>query len=111
MTTRRLDSSIEDLLPAFFRRRWSDLPLLRTALQDSDWATIKKLGHQWKGVGTSYGLPEITEFGQRIEACVPNEDGAAVSALLDEFETWLASLRVEFSGGKIVDVTRFADPA
>ncbi|MBX7059410.1 MAG: Hpt domain-containing protein [Leptospirales bacterium] len=39
---------------------------------------VQRLGHNLKGSGGGYGFPEITSFGQKIEAAAKARDQAAL---------------------------------
>lgn len=50
-------------------------------------AAVRKIAHQFKGSGTTYGFPELTEAGAAVEAASP----AALTAALDRLLSALKS--------------------
>jgi HPt (histidine-containing phosphotransfer) domain-containing protein len=47
--------------------------------------TIVRIGHQLKGSGRSYGIPEVSDLGARIEEAGENRRIALFEPLLAEF--------------------------
>jgi signal transduction histidine kinase/CheY-like chemotaxis protein len=83
------DPDLQEIVRQFVR----DLPdrsstMLRAA-QTSDTETLKRLAHQLKGAGGSYGFPAITEAAAAVENALA--DGLDEPTLRDRVET-LASL-------------------
>jgi HPt (histidine-containing phosphotransfer) domain-containing protein len=77
------------LLPRFIEHRRRDVAAIHAALERGDFATIGRLGHNMSGNGVSYGFPEISAIGGRIEAAalagnemVVREQLAALDACL-----------------------------
>jgi len=58
---------------------------LAEAIQTKNFATIMRLGHQLKGSGSSYGLPQISELGARMEDAGENRVACSLGPLLAEF--------------------------
>ena len=71
-------------LGKFFERRHHELLTLRAALASSDHQEIRRIGHNLKGVGGSFGFPELTELGGRLENAARADDRELMSALVDE---------------------------
>jgi HPt (histidine-containing phosphotransfer) domain-containing protein len=59
---------------------------LSEAIADRRLATVSRLGHQLKGSGKSYGYPEISELGARMEEAADNRVVTQLESLLVEFE-------------------------
>ena len=56
------------LLPRYLLRREQDVVALRDALQREDYEPIARIGHNLRGNGVSFGIPEFSAMGERIEA-------------------------------------------
>ncbi len=78
------------LLPRFLEHRRRDLATLAAALEHSDLETIARLGHNMSGNGVSYGFPEISAIGERLEAEARAGNRSAVSEHLAALEACLA---------------------
>ncbi len=65
------DQSIADeiarLRPQFIQNRYRDVTALQAAIAESNFDTIRRVGHQIKGLAGSYGLYEIGTIGESIE--------------------------------------------
>ena len=78
-----------ELISWYLRVRQDDLESFRQALEAGDFDSIRQLGHQWKGTGTSYGMPEITAFGAKLEACAAQRNRPEIESLLGEVRAYL----------------------
>ncbi len=58
---------IEGLVPGYLASVRRDMEAIITAVGAKDCAIAGRLGHQFKGSGTGYGFPEITQTGAAIE--------------------------------------------
>jgi len=63
-----IDPDIADLLPHFFRILERNAHGIDEALRLGDIEAVRRFGHGLKGSGSSYGFPEITRLGGRLEA-------------------------------------------
>jgi CheY-like chemotaxis protein len=79
-------------LGKFFERRHRELQTLQTALASSDHQEIRRIGHNLKGVGGSFGFPELTELGGRLENAARADDRELMGALVDELGDYVARL-------------------
>jgi len=55
------------LLPRFLEHRRRDVAALRAAVECGDFETIRRLGHNMAGNGLSYGFPDMSAIGRRLE--------------------------------------------
>ncbi len=82
-----IDPLLEDIVPYFLEKRRKDIATLEMALAAGDLNTARKVGHDLKGTGGSYGFDEISRIGRIIEQAAASGDstgvGSAVSALRD----------------------------
>jgi HPt (histidine-containing phosphotransfer) domain-containing protein len=79
--------SVLDQLRAGYVKSLPDkLKIIATAVAARDFTTIIRLGHQLKGSGLSYGFPEISEFGVRLEEAAENRRIPVLQMLVIEFE-------------------------
>jgi HPt (histidine-containing phosphotransfer) domain-containing protein len=78
------------LLPRFLEHRRRDVVTIRTALEQADFETIGRLGHNMAGNGVSYGFPEVSAIGERLEAEAAARNEMAVREQLASLEATLA---------------------
>lgn len=80
-----LDRLLRPLIPGYLAARREDCHRLEAAIADADADVLRDLGHRLVGSGASYGFPEISALGARLEAAVRRRDfeaGARVAAAL-----------------------------
>ncbi len=82
---------VRTLLPAYIENRRRDVAALLEAIAVNDFAGVQRLGHNMKGTGRSFGLPEITRIGTLIEQAaecqnvgVLHAETAALAACLEQ---------------------------
>jgi CheY-like chemotaxis protein/HPt (histidine-containing phosphotransfer) domain-containing protein len=74
-----LDPDLAALVPDFLERRREELLVLEQALEQAEFDTVYRLGHNLRGSGGSYGFPVMTEIGERMERAAKASDSAAVA--------------------------------
>jgi HPt (histidine-containing phosphotransfer) domain-containing protein len=88
------------LLPRFLEHRRRDVVTLRAALADGDFETIRRLGHNMAGNGTSYGFPAMSTIGRHLEAEAGAGNSAAVRGQLASLEACLERVADEAKAGE-----------
>lgn len=77
-------------LRALYRKSLADkMAEFAEAVAAKDFKTIVRLGHQMKGSGCSYGLPDISDLGTRMEEAGENRRVALLEPLLAEFRLFM----------------------
>jgi HPt (histidine-containing phosphotransfer) domain-containing protein len=88
-----IDPLLQDLIPGFIDKRRQDLPKFAEALAAADYETVRKLGHNLKGTGASYGFDLLSEFGAQIEEAAKLQDRATIHAKVEELTRYLTSIK------------------
>jgi CheY-like chemotaxis protein len=83
------------LLPKFLDHRERDIGSLREATARLDYGTIATLAHNMRGNGISYGFPEVSEIGLRLEDAARARDAASVEREIEKLEDCLRRIRAE----------------
>lgn len=86
----------EDLRQMYIGRRKAEILEIMNCLRSNDYEQIALLGHRMKGNGVSFGFPEISRLGERIET-------QAKSGQRDEVETSLHELIAWVGRQKLID--------
>jgi len=84
-----ISASIKARRPAFLANRWRDLEILKSSLAALDFAAMRTIAHNCKGIGTGYGFPEISGLGLQISTAAKAFDTAKLHECLDNFEACL----------------------
>ena len=90
------DPELRDLMPGFLDSRRRDLDAMRAALKNANLEAIRVLGHNMKGSGGGYGLPEITAIGASLESAAKRQDGDDVLKQLGVLSEYLAHVEVVY---------------
>ena len=81
---------LKDMIPGFLETRRQEVKAIHAALGKEDFESIRVIGHNMKGIGSSYGFPPITDFGRHIEEAAikkaPEDIRKPVAALADYLE-------------------------
>ena len=94
---REVPDLIAERRPAFLASRRNDLEKMRSALAASDFASIQRIGHNCKGIGTGYGFPEVSAIGLAIESAAKERNLYKLGgSLFGDLERCLAAA----SGGR-----------
>jgi HPt (histidine-containing phosphotransfer) domain-containing protein len=73
---------VKAALPRYLRRRRTDLETLRESLFRREFDQIRRLGHDMKGTGSSYGCPDISEIGKALELAAKIEAAEEIHDLI-----------------------------
>jgi len=65
---------ILELVPGYLKQKRADLEKLLLAIEESDYRSISRFGHQLKASGTSYGFEDLSEIGTALERAAQSQD-------------------------------------
>jgi HPt (histidine-containing phosphotransfer) domain-containing protein len=80
------------LLPRFVAHRRRDIGEVGLALARDDFETIARIGHNMRGNGESYGFPEVSALGARLEAAANTRDRRTVEDIAGMLEGVIANI-------------------
>jgi HPt (histidine-containing phosphotransfer) domain-containing protein len=89
-----VDPELKTLLPGFLKDWQEEVRAMRQALEKNNYETIRKIGHDMKGIGGSCGLDEITDMGSGLADGAKAMDQESIRKNLDTLSGYLE--RVEF---------------
>lgn len=90
-----VDEFLVDLIPNFIKNKIDDLAVLKNAAENQDFDTIKKIGHNWKGVCSSYGFKYLGETGKQFEYLALNKDLPSIKLLIESLPEYLKNVQIE----------------
>ena len=88
---REVGPEVRMLVPGFLAARRREHLWMESCLVDGDFEQIARLGHRLKGSGGSFGFPELTSVGARLEAAAKLTDARACSAALADLARCLSN--------------------
>jgi HPt (histidine-containing phosphotransfer) domain-containing protein len=91
-----IDPDLRELIPGFLENRARDAAKVKEALEMHDYETLKRLGHNMKGVGSGYGFDEITRLGAEIEQSAVSGDEAALRKLCTQLNDYMQRVTVVY---------------
>jgi HPt (histidine-containing phosphotransfer) domain-containing protein len=89
-----VNADFEALLPGFLKDWQEEVRTMRQALEKNNYETIRKMGHDMKGIGGSCGLDVITDMGSGLAEGAKAMDQEVIRKNLDTLSGYLE--RVEF---------------
>lgn len=92
----RVDSEIQEIVPIFFGHRRDDIESILKALEDSDYDTVRIIGHSMKGAGGGYGFDGVTDLGGSMELAATGHNAEEIRKLVGELSTYLDRVEVVY---------------
>lgn len=90
LETRDVGPEVRMLVPGFLAARRREQLLMETCLAESDFEQIARLGHRLKGSGGSFGFPQLSSLGARLEHVAKDEDAGGCARVLGELAACLS---------------------
>ena len=91
-----VDAELEDLIPGFLETWQEEVWSVSKALEKGDYETIRKLGHEMKGIGCSCGFDAVTELGDDLEKAAKAKAWEVIAKTLDRLSCYLERVEVVF---------------
>jgi HPt (histidine-containing phosphotransfer) domain-containing protein len=92
--TARVEGWLAEYIPRFLSNRRNDVEEIHRALGRGDFETVKRLGHNLKGVGGGYGFGPISVMGGELESAARQRNTLAAQAICDGLAEYLDRVRV-----------------
>ncbi|HET7206373.1 MAG TPA: ATP-binding protein [Terriglobales bacterium] len=90
------DEQLSAIVPKFISNVRKNPSAIAAALARDDFATIRSLGHNMKGTGSSFGLPQISEIGNELEQAAKQQDADSVRRVTAQLVHFLESGDVRY---------------
>jgi len=84
---------LADLRAGYLDHRRAELSSLDQALENGDLTTLRKAGHNLKGMGQAYGFGELTDIGRALETAAKDGDTGSIEILLDQIDAYINIVR------------------
>ena len=81
----------DEMRKKYIERREKDMADLQEALAGSNLEPFKRIGHQLKGNGATYGYDELGELGHPMEEAAGSNQMDLARACLEELAGWIAA--------------------
>ena len=97
-TDGRMQISVEPwlkaIIPGYLEKRRKDVATLQSAVAQGDYGTVRTMGHQMSGTGTSYGFEQITQIGKQLEEAAVESDPARIQQGIERLDAYLRNVEV-----------------
>jgi HPt (histidine-containing phosphotransfer) domain-containing protein len=80
-----------EIMLKYIERRKRDLEDCMTSLASHQYEDIERVGHQLKGNGATFGHPELSQIGKKLEQAAQVQDIETLQTALKEFSQWVHS--------------------
>ena len=77
-----IPQGLEKLARRYISTRLQELPVFENLLGRSEFDEIRRLSHNLKGTGTSYGFPDITRLAAAMERASKEQDATSIAEQL-----------------------------
>ncbi len=91
-----IDEELSAIVPKFLNNVRRNSPVIAAALARADFDTIRSLGHNMKGTGTSFGFPRISEIGDELERAAKQQDADSVRNVNANLVHFLDSVDIQY---------------
>ena len=88
-----IEPSIAGLAPRYLKNVEKELRKLRAAEIAEDYPSMQRIGHNLNGTGGSFGFPQITALGARIEQAAKDRTIGEVQPAVDELASYLGQVQ------------------
>lgn len=76
----------------YLERRKHDLEVCLSSLINRQFDEIEKIGHQLKGNGATFGHPEISQIGKKLEDAAKFNKINEIEIALKELSMWVSAI-------------------
>lgn len=84
---------LEEFVPEFLDSRDQDILLLRDALAQDDFESIRRKAHDWKGFSRPFGFLILEDIAKKLEDTAKSKALTECQNLIDEAEKYLQKKR------------------
>ena len=91
-----VDEELSAIVPKYMNNIRRNPAAVAAALARGDFDAIRSLGHNMKGTGSSFGLPQISEIGGELERAAKEQNADAVRTVTDQLVHFLDSVEVRY---------------
>ncbi len=91
-----VDADLKELIPGFIKDWKKGVESSRKALENGNYETIRKLGHNMKGSGGGCGFNAVTNMGGLLEEAARNMEPDVIRKTLNELASYFKRVDVKY---------------
>jgi HPt (histidine-containing phosphotransfer) domain-containing protein len=88
-------AGLEQIAPGYLARRRLEATQMTSLLAAADYEALRILGHDLKGSGSSYGFPELTQFGIELESAAKGSDHENLAVSIIRLASYLSRVQLD----------------
>ena len=86
-----IPAGFEEAAQRYLMAKKNDIPRLLSLVRAKDFELLRRVSHDMKGTGTSFGFPDMTRLGQLMECSAKEQDDVGLSVQLLELSRYVAA--------------------
>ena len=94
--TVQIDSELEELIPNYLKNLQTGINDIRKGIEDTDMKLCRRLGHNLKGSGGSYGFQFVSATGKEIEDAAKMGEKDKIKSSVDRLQDYLKRIQVRY---------------
>jgi len=91
-----IDADLAPIIPRFMSNSNQELHAMFKALEEEDYALLRRLGHNAKGAGFGYGFKGMGEIGRRVELAARETDSRTCRLAVEELKNYLEHVQIKY---------------
>lgn len=95
-----MDADLVELQPWFLQNRMTEFSGVRQLIENDNFDSLRRIGHNLKGVSASYGFPTLGDLGHQLELASTEKQKADVTLIVGKI---CSALEVECSQRGLLD--------
>jgi HPt (histidine-containing phosphotransfer) domain-containing protein len=74
-----------------------DISAARAAVEQLEFQSVRRVGHDLKGEGCAYGFENLSELGEALEDAALRQDSVRALRLITQLSAFFEQVEVEYS--------------
>lgn len=91
-----IDADLEDLMPEFLEELSQEMKNMELALEQNDFADLRRLAHGFKGAAGNYGMQKLQDAYYELEKAATKENEGRCRQMLENAASILSRLEIKY---------------
>ncbi len=89
-----VEEDLREMAAEYLEKRRAEMPEWEALAAAKDIPTLTSHGHRMKGVGESYGFPELTRLGSELEVAGKAGDAAKAAEIITKIKDYVMNVEI-----------------
>jgi len=90
----QVPTELRALVPSYVKNRQNEAGELAQCLDQGDFEKLKRVGHNLKGNGSTYGFAKLSEIGQKMEVAAVEKQSDTLKDLISSYSSFVQELQL-----------------